>query len=156
MANLALQRSKQYLEAKGWHVWITEVWNSWAHIRQDAYGLHDLIAVRHDSPGVWGINACEDNGAVQAHCDKYTNGWYHEKKKVQMPPNPHLPVWLSAGNRFSIFGWGKRSSDGRGSRKVWTLRVVEFYLDGAAVKWREVTEEPIPAPSARENPPPGE
>ena len=28
-------------------------------------------------------------------------------------------------------------------RKVWTLRVVEAYLDGPIVKWREVSQEPI-------------
>lgn len=137
MSAVALQRSKKYLEDKGWHVAITEKWNQWAHIRQDLYGFADLVCVRHDSNGVWAVNACEDNGAVQAHCDKYING-YEDSKKGRQPPNPHLAVWLSANNRFSIFGWGKRSSDGRGSRKVWTLRVVEFYLQGAEVKWKEV------------------
>ena len=140
MASIPLQRSKAWLEEKGWHVWITEVWNSWAHIRQDAYGLHDMIAVRHDSNGVWGINACEDNGAVSEHCKKYLSGYLHPKKG-QQPPNPHLPVWLAAGNKFSLFGWGKRGAAGK--RKTWTLRVVEFYLDGPEVKWREVVSEPL-------------
>ena len=88
------------------------------------------------------INACADDGAVKDHVDHYLNGWIHPKKGPQ-PPNPHLPVWLSGGNRFSIMGWGKRSSDGRGSRKVWTLRTVEFYLEGAEVKWKEAKPEPI-------------
>lgn len=135
MASLALQRSKQYLENLGWHVWITETWNSWAHVRQDLYGLHDLVAVRHDAKGVWGVNACEDEGAVSDHIKKYINGFVHPKKG-QQPPNPHLPVWLSAGNRFSIFGWGKRGE--RGKRKLWTLRMMEAYLDGAEVKFKEV------------------
>lgn len=138
MSAVALQRSKQYLEDKGWHVAITEKWNQWAHIRQDLYGLHDLVAVRHDSNGVWGVNACEDNGAVQGHIEKYLNGYEHPTKGHQLP-NPHLPVWLAAGNRFSIMGWGKRSSDGRGSRKVWTLRIMESYLDGAEVKFKEIS-----------------
>ena len=146
MASLALQRSKQWLEEKGWHVAITEHWNSWAHIRQDLYGLHDLTAIRHDFKGVWGINACEDNGAVQGHVEKYINGYDHPKKGRQ-PPNIHLPVWLSAGNRFSIFGWGKRSQDGRGSRKVWTLRVVEAYLVGAQVQFKEVVDDKIEVPT---------
>ena len=137
MSAVALQRSKKYLEDKGWHVAIVEKWNQWAHIRQDLYGFADLVAVRHDSNGVWAINACEDNGAVQAHQDKYINGW-DDPKRGRQPPNYTLPVWLSAGNRFSIFGWGKRSSDGRGSRKVWTLRVMESYLDGTEPKFKEV------------------
>lgn len=137
MASAPLQRSKAWLEDKGWHVWITEVWNSWAHIRQDLFGLIDFVAIRHDAKGVWGINACEDNGAVSEHIKKYLNGYDHPKKG-RMPPNIHLPVWLSCGNRFSIFGWGKRGD--RGCRKVWTLRVVEFYLDGAEVKWKEMAD----------------
>lgn len=138
MSSLALQRSKKYLEEKGWHVAIVEHWNQWAHIRQDLFGLHDLVAVRHDSNGVWGINACEDNGAVQAHCSKYLNG-YNDPKRGRQLPNPHLSVWLASGNRFSLFGWGKRSSDGRGSRKVWTLRVMEAYLEGAEPKFKEIS-----------------
>lgn len=142
MASIPLQRSKAWLEDKGWHVWVTEYWNSWAHVRVDLYNLIDFVAIRHDNPGVWGINACEDDGAVQGHVNRYLNGYDHQKKG-RVGPNPHLPVWLSAGNRFSLFGWGKRSQDGRGSRKVWTLRVVEFYLDGAQVKTREVLSEAL-------------
>jgi hypothetical protein len=140
MASIPLQRTKQWLEDKGWHVEIVEKWNQWAHIRQDCFGLHDLLAIRHDFKGVWGLNACEDNGAVQEHVKKYLNGYEHPKKGHQ-PPNAHLPVWLAGGNRFSIAGWGKRSSAGQLSRKVWTLRMVEFFLDGAEVKWREINHE---------------
>ena len=137
---MALQRSKAYLEEKGFHVWIVEVWNSWTHTRRDLYGLCDLVAIRHAREGIWGINAAEDNGAVQEHVKKYLNGWL-DPKKGQQPPNPHLPVWLSGKNRFSIFGWGKRSSDGRGSRKVWTLRIMEAYLDGPEPKFKELQTE---------------
>lgn len=140
MAAISLQRSKKYLEKLGWHVWIVEVWNQWARIRQDMYGFADLVAIRHDLKGVWAINACEDNGEVQAHVKKYLDG-YEDSRKGHQLPNAHLPVWLSSGNRFSIMGWGKRSSDGRGSRKVWTLRLVEFYLEGAEVKWKEIETE---------------
>ena len=142
MGSVPLQRSKAWLEEKGWHVWITEHWNQWAHVRQDMYGLIDFVAIRHDSPGVWGVNACEDNGAVQGHCDKYLNGWDHPKKGRQ-PPNPHLACWLAGGNRFSIFGWGKRGAMGK--RKTWTLRVVDAFLEGSEVKFREVAnvEDPV-------------
>ena len=140
MASIPLQRSKAWLEEKGFHVWIVEHFNPFAHIRQDMYGFADLVAIRHDMKGVWAINACGEN--VKEHIGKYLNGWTHPKKG-QQPPNPHLPVWLCGGNRMSIMGWGKRSSDGKGSRKVWTLRLVEFYLDGAEVKWREATPEPV-------------
>src|SRR3974390_1777944 len=132
MPAIALQRSKAWLEEKGWHVAIVEHWNQWARIRQDLYGLMDLVAIRHDLKGVWGINACDDNGgAIQAHVRKYLDGWTDEKTGKRYEPNPHLSVWLCGGNRFSIMGWGKRNAEWRGSRKVWTMRLVEFFLVGA-------------------------
>lgn len=103
----------------------------------------DLVAVRHDFKGVWGVNAVDDSG-VQEHRKKYLDGYTIDRgaRKGQWSgPNTHLPVWLAAGNRFSIFAWGKRSSDGRGSRKVWTLRLVEFELNGAEVVTREIETE---------------
>lgn len=140
---IPLQRTKKWLEDKGWHCWIVEHFNPWAHVRQDLYGLGDLIAIRHDLKGVWMVNACsDDSGAVSDHVKHYLNGYLHPKKG-QQPPNPHLPVWLSGGNRFSIFGWGLRSSDGRGSRKVYTLRVVNFRLNGAMVEPYEVLPEAL-------------
>lgn len=136
MGSVPLQRSKAWLEEKGWHVWVTEHWNQWAHIRQDMFGLIDFVAIRHDSPGVWGINSCGED--VQAHIRKYIDGWTDVKKGKVYGPNTHLPVWLAAGNKFSIFGWSKKNSGGQGSRKTWQLRVVEFYIEGCQVKTREI------------------
>jgi hypothetical protein len=143
MASIPLQRSKAWLEEKGWRVWIVEYWHAQAHVRRDLYGFGDLVAIRHDLKGVWCVNACEDNGEVQAHVKKFLNGFVYESGKKMgqsQPPNAHLPVWLAGCNRFSIMGWGKRSSEGRGSRQVWKLRMVEFYLDGPEVKWKEVAD----------------
>lgn len=146
MPSLTLQRSKQWLEEKGWHVGIVEQWNQWSRTRRDLYGLMDLVAIRHDLPGVWGVNAVDDGG-VQQHIRKYLNGWTDEKKDRTYGPNPHLPVWLACGNRFSIFGWGKRNSAGYGSRKVWTLRVTEFVLNKQthAVETKEVANIETPS-----------
>lgn len=141
MSAIALQRSKKWLEKRGWHCWITEHFNPWARIRQDAFGLFDLMSIRHDSNGVFGINACEDDGEVKAHVDRYLNGYVDIRKGRTYGPNNHLPVWLAAGNRFSIMGWGKRGAQGK--RKTWTLRMVEFSLDGPQVIWKEVTQEPV-------------
>lgn len=138
MASIALQRSKEWLEKKGWHVDVLERWIMGANIRKDFLGLGDLGAVRHDFKGTWYINACEDNGAVTDHIKSYLNGGIRKSGKMKgqpFPPNPHLPVLL-CGNRFSIFGWGMRG--GRGERKTWTLRVVEFFLEGPEVKWKEI------------------
>lgn len=139
MASIPLQRTKAWLEAQGYHVAICERWNQWAHVRQDQFGINDLEAIRHDKPGVWGLNATGD-GEIQAHIHKYLNGGIIEngkRKGETFPPNPHLPIWLSAGNRFSIIGWGKRCQDGRGSRKVWTLKIMDLKLGNAGVIYPE-------------------
>lgn len=138
MSSIALQRSKRYLELKGWHVDVLERWLMGANIRKDFLGLGDLGAVRHDFKGTWYVNACEDNGAVAEHIKAYLNGGIRKSGKMKgqpFPPNPHLPVLL-CGNRFSIFGWGMRGAAGK--RKTWTLRMVDFYLEGPEVKWREI------------------
>lgn len=147
---LALQRSKHYLEEKGFHLWIVEHWNQWSGTRQDLFGFADLIAIRHDLKGVWAINACGED--VSAHEKKYLDGYDHPKKGRQ-PPNPHLAVWLSGGNRFSIFGWGQRSyrnednsfkltqAGERLKRKEWVLQIHEAYLEGAEVRFKEVPGE---------------
>ena|SRR5882724_2298874 len=140
MASAAYTRTAKYLEAKGWHIANAQRWIQRAFLKIDLFGLADMVAVRHDpGSGTWFINVCDDNGEVAEHIDKYMNGWDHPKKG-RMPPNSHLPVILSAGNRFSIFAWGMRNSAGRGSRKVRTLRVTEAYLDKAEVKWKEIVE----------------
>lgn len=136
MSAVPYQRTNKWLKDRGWHTWRWETFNQWSHTRLDGYGLIDITAIRHDFKGVWGINACGED--VKSHVDKYLNGYDHPKKGRQ-GPNPHLPVWLSGGNRFSIFGWRKRG--GAGERKTWQLRVVEFYLDGAEVKWKDVCDE---------------
>lgn len=143
MASVPLQRSKEYLENLGWHVDITERWIVGANIRRDFLGLADFGAVRHDLKGTWYGNACEDNGAAMEHVKAYLYGGIRKsgkRKGEPFPPNPHLPVLL-CGNRFSIFAWGKRGD--RGKRKTWTLRMIEFYLEGSEVKWKEITPEPV-------------
>src|SRR3990167_6094271 len=40
-----LQRSKKYLEEQGYLVAIVEKWNPWAKVRQDLFGIGDLLAI---------------------------------------------------------------------------------------------------------------
>jgi hypothetical protein len=40
---------------------------------------------------------------------------------------PRLAIWLSTGQRFVVWGWGKKG--GRGERKLWCCRRVPVTLD---------------------------
>jgi hypothetical protein len=159
MSSLALQRSIRYLESRGWHVGIMERWLMGINIRKDFLGLADAGAVRHDFKGTWYFNAC-DLSEVDVHITAYLNGGIIKSgKKIgqTFPPNPHLPVLL-CGNRFSIFAWGLRSQreedgsfklrkDGkRLKRKEYILKIIEFYLDGAEVKWKKVASDLVFSP----------
>lgn len=84
-------------------VQVVERWNPFAHIRQDLFGFIDLVAVRSNSPGVFGVQATS-TGNVSARI----------KKSMAAPA---LRAWLAAGNRFAVCGWSKRGA--RGKRKKW-------------------------------------
>ena len=42
-----LQRSKKLLEEQGYLVAIVERWNPWAKVRQDLFGIIDLLAIKY-------------------------------------------------------------------------------------------------------------
>lgn len=129
MPSLPLQRSKELLEKLGYKVWIVEVWHAFAHIRRDLYNMADLVAIRDGHVGVMGIQCCSED--VQPHIKKLLEGYYNEKKQIQIGPNEYLPLWLRTGNSFFIWAWRKRGAAGK--RKTWELREIEFVLQNGQV-----------------------
>lgn len=112
----------------------------------DLYNLMDLVAIRSDRRGVAGYQICGED--VAPHIHKIMEGYTIEKikknketkeseiVKTVIPPNPYLKVWLEAENPFFIHGWRLRKHEG--TKATYQLRQVEFYLDGADVKFKEV------------------
>jgi len=84
----------------------------------DLYGVIDVLAI-HPERGILGVQACSDGGKrgsdVGAHVAKAL-------------AEPRLAIWLAAGGRFEIWGWGKRGAAGK--RKLWTLRRNRIRLVG--------------------------
>lgn len=101
-------RSKQQLEASGYFVGRTEHWNSFVKIRQDLFGIIDMVCVKANETGVLGVQPTVGDRASD-----------HLKKALA---NKVLPVWLAAGNRFVIHAWRKVGD--RGKRKLWECREV--------------------------------
>lgn len=100
------------LQDDGWSVWIVEKWIQWpppGH-RLDMYNLIDLVGIKATVQGVLGVQCCADSG-ISAHVRKALE-------------NPFLAIWKASGNRFLIWGWGKKGA--RGERKTWQLREVEM------------------------------
>ncbi len=133
MATFSLQKSREELKRQGYDTWIVEQpFNPYTKRREDLFNCIDLVGIREDIPGVLGIQACGED--VSSHCRKISEG-YTDPKGTQIPPNPHLRIWLKAGNRFFIWGWALRGE--KGKRKTYRLRELEFCLKNGEIYTQE-------------------
>lgn len=117
MASKPTERCLIYCRDRGWQPAVVEKWNPHVGIRQDLYGIIDIIALDEEQ-GVLGIQACP-GGAVAAHLEKAL-----EEKRLQR--------WLEKDNRFEIWGWRQivayRKNGKKAKRKRWDLRRVSVTL----------------------------
>ena len=98
------QRTLKHLRAAGYPlVQVVERWNPHAKVRQDLFGVVDVLAVGSDIVGVQATSGSN----VAARVRKLTD-------------SPALPVLRKAGVRVLVHGWRKAAS-GR-----WTLREVDL------------------------------
>ena len=98
-------RTLAELRRNGYTAAVVERWNPWAKIRQDLYGFIDVLAIKANEKGVLAIQTTTTANASS------------RMKKSKESPN--LRIWLDSGNRFEVWGWGKRGT--RGNRKTWCL-----------------------------------
>lgn len=90
------ERTLKYLRGLGYRAVVTEKWNQFAHIRQDLFGIVDVLAVRRgETLGV----QCTSSPNVSSRVDKIAN---HES----------TPWLRDAGWRLEVHGWtkGKRGA----------------------------------------------
>ena len=84
-----LQRSKKLLEGEGYTVAIVERWNPWARVRQDLFGIIDLLAIK---PGhTVGVQVTTLSHR-QPHIDK-------------IHASPHFSTLKQAGWRIELHSW---------------------------------------------------
>lgn len=95
------QRSLAYLRERYPLVQVVEKWNPYARVRQDLFGIIDVVAVGTDIVGVQATSASNVS-----------------KRIAKITDSPALPILRKAGIRVLVHGWGKRK--GR-----WTLREVD-------------------------------
>ena len=95
------QRSLAFLRGRGYRVAICEHWNHYAKVRQDLFGIIDLLAIR---PGeVLGVQATS-----------YSNVSARLHKIAESEAAPDI---RAAGIKIEVHGWHKKG-------KVWEPRVV--------------------------------
>lgn len=100
MAITPTQRSLKYLRSQGYVVEVTERWNPHAKIRQDLFGIVDLLAVREG-----------ETLAIQT-----TSAGNVANRRKKIISHENLPHLQSAGWKVVIHGWRKNS------KMVWKVR----------------------------------
>jgi hypothetical protein len=97
------QRSLAKLKADGYTVAIVERWSQHARIRQDLFGIVDILAIRDG-----------ETLAVQT-----TSGSNVSSRVAKIADAEATPTIRAAGWRFEVHGW--RKLKGR-----WACRVIEI------------------------------
>lgn len=101
------QRSKKLLEERGYMVAIVEKWNPHAKIRQDLFGIIDILGVgATGSATTVGVQTTSASN-VAARIRKITD-------------SPALPLLRAAGWSIFVHGW-RKGANGR-----WTVREVDL------------------------------
>lgn len=99
------QRSLAECRGRTWIAQVVERWNQYARVRQDLFGVIDIVALTDD--GILGIQACA--------------GSSHAARMAKIKAEPRAQEWLRCGGKLEVWSWAKRGV--RGKRKLWTLRV---------------------------------
>jgi hypothetical protein len=85
------QRSLAYLREQGMTCEVVERWNAFARIRQDLFGIIDIVAL--DEQQTLGVQ---------------TTSWTNVSARVKkIAESPHLPALLRAGWVLEVHGWKK-------------------------------------------------
>jgi carbonic anhydrase len=85
------QRSLAYLREQGMTCEVVERWNAFARIRQDLFGIIDIVAL--DEQQTLGVQ---------------TTSWTNVSARVKkIADSPHLPALLRAGWVLEVHGWKK-------------------------------------------------
>ena len=97
------QRSLEKLRSEGYLCQIVERWNPHVRIRQDLFGIGDILAIR---AGETLLVQTTSRGNVAARVTK-------------IQESEHLPTILAAGWKITVHGWGKLKAG-------WTCKIVDF------------------------------
>lgn len=98
------QRSLAYMKDLGFTCAVVEHWNSFARIRQDMFGVIDVVCLM---PGVGVVGVQTTSGSNLA------------ARRTKSLAEPRLRTWLESGGRFELHGWRKIGP--RGKRKTWQV-----------------------------------
>lgn len=130
---LPTQRTLEFLRTRGWRACVVEQrlaipGSKFVKVTRDAFGFGDILAIRQDTPGAFMLQVTT-RPHVNSHIDKVMDDTMENRKGDRVPNKirDNLIVWLSAGNRFEIWGWDKGGA--RDEAKGWRFRRMRFYYE---------------------------
>ena len=110
------QRTLRELKHRGFVCGIVEKWNSFAKIRQDLFGIIDIIAL-DPTRGVVGVQST--GSAFAAHDRKLTE----EKAQASLD-------WLQTpGTVLELWGWRKVKRKRGGKAMIWQPRIKIYKIE---------------------------
>lgn len=124
MATSPTQRTMRELKKLGIKATIVEKWNAYIKIRQDMFGIIDIIALDSEK-GVIGVQSTgqDFNGHVRKLRD--------EKAQETLD-------WLSVpGTSLELWGWRKVKKVRGGTQMIWKPRVGDFFIKDGFVEFEE-------------------
>lgn len=104
------QRTLAALRDDGWTAAVVERWNPHARIRQDLFGIVDILAVRDGR-----------TLAVQT-----TAGSCVSARVAKLQASPALPLLLRAGWVVQVHGWRRVKLKRGGKALRWACRVIDM------------------------------
>lgn len=118
------QRTMKELKKNGLKAAIVEKWNAHIKIRQDMFGIIDIIALCPER-GVIGVQSTGQ--AFNAHVIKLRD----EKAQETLD-------WLSVpGTSLELWGWRKLKKKRGGKQMIWKPRVGDFFIKDGYIEFQE-------------------
>jgi Holliday junction resolvase-like predicted endonuclease len=120
MASSPTQRSLKLLRDEGYTAQVVERWNPHARVRQDLFGIIDIVAIK-----VLESNATNIVG-VQTTSKSNMSARINKIKE-----SAEAALWSSAGGLLLVHGWAKNKS------KRWEVRAVWMHYDAKTLEWTQ-------------------
>jgi hypothetical protein len=128
VATTPTQRTLKKLKDNGMTAGVVEKWNPHAKIRQDLFGVGDVLA--YDLASTLMIQATSGSNVSKRLRKILDDDKLRERVATW--------VWVD-GRRFEVWGW--RKAGARGKRKLWGLRRTALETnDGITLKQRELAD----------------
>lgn len=118
MAASPTQRSLKLLRDEGYTAQVVERWNPHARVRQDLFGVIDIVAIKAldtDTTSIVGVQTTSKSNMAA--------------RITKIKESAEAALWSSAGGLMLVHGWAKNKS------KRWEVRIVWMRYDAKTLEW---------------------